>query len=121
VALAKLNQPNIGSVYEFVGQDGLDFVVMEFVSGAAHDDTLASGSLPDEEVIRLGTELASGLEAAHGQRIVDRDLTPRNLRLKPDGRLKVLDFGLAQWIQPESDVTPTVTQMGSADVSVTIP
>jgi hypothetical protein len=67
LALAKLNHPNVGAVYEFGGQDGVDFLVMELVSGVPLNARLSSGPLPTEEVLRLGTQLAEGLEEAHAQ------------------------------------------------------
>src|SRR6185295_1846501 len=120
LAVAKLNHPNVGAVYEFGGQDGFDFLVMELVAGVALDTRLAAGPLANDELIRLGTQLAEGLEAAHGEGIIHRDLKPGNLRLTTDGRLKILDFGLAQ-MQRDTDAVPTMTAMNSSDVSGTVP
>ena len=103
LALAKLNHPNIGSVYEFGSEGETDFLVMELVSGVSLDVKLAAGPVPEREIVRLGAQLADGLEAAHRQGIIHRDLKPSNLRLTEDGRLKILDFGIAQWIAPEGD------------------
>src|SRR3982751_85911 len=121
LALAKLNHPNIGAVYEFGQQDGIDFIVMELVSGVSLDVRIASGALPEKEVLRLGIQLADGLEAAHAVGIVHRDLKPGNLRLTVDGRLKILDFGLAQISHPEEMTAVTVTLTKSQEVSGTVP
>ena len=112
LALAKLNHPNIGSVYELGNEGDIDFLVMELISGVSLDTKFAGGPLPERDILRLGSQLADGLDAAHKQGIIHRDLKPSNLRLTEDGRLKVLDFGIAQWVAPESDagdVTVTLT------------
>jgi TolB-like protein/tRNA A-37 threonylcarbamoyl transferase component Bud32 len=96
LALSKLNHPNIATIHDFASQQGLDFLVMEYIPGVTLADRLAEGSLPEKQVIALGIQLAEGLSAAHEQAVVHRDLKPANLRLTTDGRLKVLDFGLAK-------------------------
>ena len=98
LALGKLNHPNIETVYEFGSEDGVDFLVMELITGVALHYKLAGGAQPEKEVLRLGAQLADGLEAAHAQGIIHRDLKPGNLHITKDDRLKILDFGLAQWI-----------------------
>lgn len=98
LALARLNHPNVATVHEFGTDDGVDFLVTEYIAGMTMDAKLAAGALPPSEVFRLGLQLAQGLSAAHQQGIVHRDLKPGNLRLTTDGRLKILDFGLAQLI-----------------------
>lgn len=122
LALAKLNHPNIGAVYEFGSEAGIDFLVMELVSGVALDTKLNGGALPEHDVLRWGAQLADGLDAAHTQGIIHRDLKPGNLRLTADGRLKILDFGLAQWTEPDdpSAVTATLTKTES-QISGTLP
>jgi tetratricopeptide (TPR) repeat protein/TolB-like protein len=109
LSLAKLNHPNIGAVYEFGSADGIDFLVMELVSGVTLDARLAAGPMDDHDVLRYGAQLADGLEAAHLQGVLHRDLKPSNLRINKEGRLKILDFGLAQWTQEEGDSDPTAT------------
>jgi len=109
LSLAKLNHPNIGGVYEFGSEGGVDFLVMELVSGITLDARLAAGPMEDSEVLRYGAQLADGLDAAHQQSILHRDLKPSNLRINKDGRLKILDFGLAEWMHPEGDSDPTAT------------
>src|SRR6267378_3564817 len=109
LSLAKLNHPNIGGVYEFGSEGGVDFLVMELVSGITLDARLAAGPMDDAEVLRYGAQLADGLDAAHQQSILHRDLKPSNLRINKDGRLKILDFGLAEWMHPEGDSDPTAT------------
>src|SRR5277367_912601 len=109
LALAKLNHPNIGTVHEFGSQDGLDYLVMEYVGGAPIDTRHGSGPLSQKEVLRLGFQLADGLASAHGHGIVHRDLKPANLRLTQDNRLKILDFGLAQFVRPVMDVDKTTS------------
>ncbi|MBS1849366.1 MAG: serine/threonine protein kinase [Acidobacteria bacterium] len=108
LSLAKLNHPNVGMIYDFSGDQEENFLVMEFVPGVALDRHLKAGPLPAEKVIRLGIQLAAALHASHRQGIIHRDLKPGNLRVTPDGQLKILDFGLAQWapeLFSESDTT----------------
>ncbi len=121
LALAKLNHPNVAIVYEFDSQEGLDFLVMELISGLTLDAKLAGGYLPEKEILRLGGQLADALQAAHTQGIVHRDLKPGNLHVTADGRLKVLDFGLAQWVQREPGLAVTVTANPSNEISGTVP
>jgi len=121
LALAKLNHPNIETAHEFGSQGTIDFLVTEYVLGTTLDERLATGSLSPKDVVRLGTQLAQGLSAAHEQGIVHRDLKPANLRLTPDGRLKILDFGLAQLISKDSDLETTLTLTQSGAVTGTLP
>ncbi len=95
LALSKLNHPNIAAVYDFDTQEGRDFLVMEYIPGVTLSEKLGSRLLPEQELLALGMQLADGLVAAHEQGIVHRDLKPHNLRITPEKRLKILDFGLA--------------------------
>jgi eukaryotic-like serine/threonine-protein kinase len=100
LALSKLNHPGIATIYDFDTQDGVDFLVMEYIPGIMLSEKLAGRPLPEKEVIALGTQLAEALAAAHAEGVVHRDLKPGNLRLTGDGRLKILDFGLAKLEHP---------------------
>jgi len=95
VTLSKLNHPNIATIYDFDTHAGIDFLVMEYIPGITLSEKLALGPLPEKQVINLGIQLAEGLSALHEYGVIHRDLKPGNLRLTSDGRLKILDFGLA--------------------------
>ena len=105
-ALSRLNHPNIATIFDFDQQDGRDFLVMEYIDGMALRDVGTDGILP-ADVVRLGTQLAEALVAAHGAGVVHLDLKPGNLMLTPDGRLKVLDFGIARLQTPDDASTGT--------------
>jgi serine/threonine protein kinase/Tfp pilus assembly protein PilF len=107
LALSKLNHPNIATVHDFDSQEGMDFLIMEYVAGETLSEKLHGGSLAETEVARLGLQLAEGLVAAHEQGIIHRDLKPSNTRLTTDGRLKILDFGLAKLVQSPTETTET--------------
>lgn len=107
LALSKLNHPNIATVHDFDTQEGVDFLIMEHVAGETLSEKVRGGSLAEKEVVRLGLQLAEGLAAAHEQGIIHRDLKPGNTRLTIDGRLKILDFGLAKLVQSPAETTET--------------
>jgi eukaryotic-like serine/threonine-protein kinase len=113
LSLARLNHPNIATVHDFGTQDGIDFLVTEYIPGVNLDAKIAGRPLPGKTLLALGVQLAQGMLAAHEQGLVHRDLKPANLRITPDGRLKILDFGLARLIRTEadSDLTASVTKL----------
>ncbi len=117
LALAKLSHPNIETIYEFDTQDGIDFLVMEYVPGNTLADRLGSGALPEKEVVALGMQIVAALEQAHERGIVHRDLKPRNIAITAKGQAKVLDFGLAKLLPKVNELTAadtlTDTQAGA--------
>ncbi len=114
LTLSKLNHPNIATVYDFDCDQETDFLVTEYVPGMSLKEQLAKGPLPEDEILQLSTQLVEGIVAAHDLGIVHRDLKPSNLRLMTDGRLKILDFGLARPL-------PTAGQTSSTESSGDVP
>ena len=108
--LASLNHPNIAHVYGLEQADGTQALVMELVEGPTLADRLAEGPIPVNEAVAIARQIAEALEAAHDQGIIHRDLKPANVKVQPDGRVKVLDFGLAKAMNPAGAEASTVTQ-----------
>ena len=119
-ALSKLNHPNIATIHDFDAQDGHNFLVMEYVQGATLYGKIAAGPLPEKEVVRLGTQLAQGLQAAHSKGVIHRDLKPSNLAVTSDGCLKILDFGLARFSQ-SANQNETLTSVDAHPGAGTLP
>ena len=119
--LGRLSHPNIAQVFDLEEADGVTAIVMELVEGETLDFMLAGGPLPADESIRLAVQICEALEAAHALGIVHRDLKPANITVRPDGTVKVLDFGLAKPGSPSAaaktvsiDVTKPGTVLGTA-------
>src|SRR5690348_12369613 len=119
-ALARLNHPNIAIVHDFDTQQGVDYLVMEYIPGTTLSQKLATAGLPEKEIVRLGAQLAEGLFAAHEHGVVHRDLKPSNLRLTTDGRLKMLDFGLAKLRLPAAASVATESMTATQGIAGTL-
>src|SRR5262245_739576 len=98
--LASLNHPNIGAIYGLEDSDGVQALVLELVEGPTLADRIAQGPLPVDEALPVAKQIAEALETAHEQGIIHRDLKPANIKLRPDGSVTVLDFGLAKAREP---------------------
>jgi serine/threonine-protein kinase len=113
--LSKLSHPHIAQIYDFDEQDGVDFLIMEYVKGTTLAQKLTEGPIPEETAILTGTEIASALESAAEVGIVHRDLKPSNTMLTSQGDVKLLDFGLARLLQSDdANITESVDSMGGA-------
>jgi Tol biopolymer transport system component len=107
--IAALNHPNILGIHDIGAHDRAPFLVSEFLEGVTLRDKLVSGPLPVRRVIEYALGIAEGLAAAHEKGIVHRDLKPENIFVTRDGRIKVLDFGLAKLVRPEENHEAAVT------------
>jgi serine/threonine protein kinase len=113
--LATLNHPNIAAVYGFEEAKGLRFLVLELVEGETLQTRLNRGALPLDEALETCRQIAEGLEATHDRGVVHRDLKPGNIMITPEGKVKILDFGLAKAFYEgtaASDLSksPTITE-----------
>lgn len=104
-AAAALNHPNILSIFDIGNHNGAPYVVSELLEGETLRDRLRNGPLSSRKAIDYGRQIASGLAAAHEKGIVHRDLKPENIFVTADGRVKILDFGLAKLIRSEADLS----------------
>ena len=118
--LASLNHPNIGAIYGLEKSDETRALVLELVEGPTLADRIAQGAIPIDEALPIAKQIAEALEAAHEAGVIHRDLKPANIKVRDDGTVKVLDFGLAKALDtaPEGDpsqsptLTAAATQMG---------
>jgi serine/threonine protein kinase len=94
--LASLNHPNIAAIYGLEESEGTHFLVMELIEGDTLRDRIKSGPIPVEEALKLALQMAEALEAAHEKGVIHRDLKPANIKVTPEGKVKILDFGLAK-------------------------
>src|SRR3990167_185077 len=124
--LASLNHPNIAAIYGLEDSNGVTALVMELVGGDDLSQRIARGAIPLDEALPIAKQIAEALEAAHEQGIIHRDLKPANIKVRADGTVKVLDFGLAKAVQASGSglqapdaltqsptiTTPAMTQAG---------
>ena len=120
--LASLNHPNIAAIYGLVKSEGRDFLVLELAEGKTLAERIITQSLETEETLKICLQIAEALEAAHEKGVIHRDLKPANIKVTPDGKVKVLDFGLAKAFEtavsgeaPSVDLSksPTITAESS--------
>jgi serine/threonine protein kinase len=114
--LASLNHPNIAAIYGLEDSGGMTALVMELVEGEDLSQRLARGAIPIDEALPIAKQIADALEAAHEQGIIHRDLKPANIKVRADGTVKVLDFGLAKAMDPAG--TSSVNAMHSPTLSI---
>ena len=110
LALSRTNHPNIATIHDFTSQDGVDYLVMEYIPGRSLSEHVANTPLSSQEAVALGCQFADGLAEAHATGVVHGDLKPGNVRITPDGRLKILDFGLARIAVSGDSTTEPMTE-----------
>jgi len=113
--LAALNHPNIAAIHSFEHADDIHFLVLELVPGETLQERVVKGPLPVEEALKVCRQIAEGVEAAHEKGVIHRDLKPANVKVTPEGKVKILDFGLAKAFEdeiPATDISqsPTLTE-----------
>ncbi len=113
--LASLNHPNIAAIHSFEHADEVHFLVLELVPGDTLAERVGKGAVPVEEALEVCRQIADGVEAAHEKGVIHRDLKPANVKVTPEGKVKILDFGLAKAFEGELPVTdisqsPTLTE-----------
>jgi eukaryotic-like serine/threonine-protein kinase len=117
--LASLNHPNIATIHGLEQSDGVHYLVMELVPGETLAERLSAGALSIDEVLKIGGQIAEALEAAHERGVIHRDLKPANVKVTPEGRVKVLDFGLAKAFASDGGLdlshAPSLTAMGTEE------
>jgi serine/threonine protein kinase len=119
-AVAALSHPNILEIYDVGSENGVHFAVTELLEGQTLRERVPTSGLPWQKMVEMGAGIADGLAAAHGKRIVHRDLKPENVFVTADGRVKVLDFGLAKIhdeLSPEAE-TGTLTPAGTLEGTI---
>ena len=117
--LASLNHPNIAQIHGIEEAEGTRALVLELVEGPTLADRISQGPIPVDEALPIAKQIAEALEAAHEAGVIHRDLKPANIKVREDGTVKVLDFGLAKALDPAPDADPSqsttltaATQMG---------
>jgi len=113
-AVAALNHPNILAIHDIGGEDGAPYLIAELLEGESLRAVLDPGALPQRKTIEYGVQIAHGLAAAHEKGIVHRDLKPENIFVTKDGRIKILDFGLAKQSPSQHADDVTVTSADTA-------
>lgn len=120
--LASLNHPNIAAIYEFVEAQGSRFLVLELVEGETLAERIKRGPIPVDEALSIANSICDALEAAHEKGIVHRDLKPANVKITHDGKVKILDFGLAKAMEQTPATTlsnsPTLLSMAATNAGV---
>src|SRR5262249_41760023 len=116
-AAGALNHPNILAILDVGKQDGSPYVVSELLEGETLRERMAGAALPTRKAVDYGLQIASGLAAAHEKGIVHRDLKPENIFINRDGRVKILDFGLAKLIEPKGSQAHTDIPTRRVDTS----
>ena len=119
-ALAQLTHPNILQIFEFGEDQGVTFAVTELLEGESLRERIALGPLPWRKAVEITASAADGLSAAHAEGIIHRDLKPENVFLTADGRVKVLDFGLAKVAEGPVEHLETVTSPSPGTVAGTM-
>src|SRR5580693_7217001 len=104
-AISSVSHPNICHLYDVGVQDGLSYLVMEYLEGETLADRLSKGPLALDVLVKMVVEIGEGLDKAHRAGLVHRDLKPANLFITQDGHMKVLDFGLAKSLEALGDAT----------------
>src|SRR5262245_32419533 len=107
--LASLNHPHIGAIYGFEESESAQALILELVEGPTLADRIARGPLPLDDALAIARQIAEALEAAHEQGIIHRDLKPANIKVRDDGTVKVLDFGLARIAEPAGVASASIT------------
>jgi eukaryotic-like serine/threonine-protein kinase len=117
-AISALQHPHICTLHDIGSQDGVDFLVMEYLEGQTLAARLEKGALPVDQVLKIGTEIAEALEKAHRQGIIHRDLKPANIMLTKSGA-KLMDFGLAkpELTIPTGSKTPISSSMPTMNLA----
>ena len=117
--LAALNHPNIATIHGLEQSGDVHYLVMELVPGETLAERIRKGAVPVKEALQIASQIAEALEAAHEKGVIHRDLKPANVKVTPEGRVKVLDFGLAKAFAGEGGLdlsnAPTLTAMGTEE------
>src|SRR5213593_1577635 len=109
-AASALNHPNIVTIYDIRSDQGTDFIVMEYIDGQTLDELIAPKALRQRQALHYSVQIADALAKAHGAGILHRDLKPSNIMVTDEGRVKILDFGLAKLLDAE-DSSPEGTTL----------
>ena len=117
--LASLNHSNIGAIYGLEESADSQVLVLELIEGDTLEDCIAQGPIPLEEALKIALQIAEALEAAHEKGVIHRDLKPANIKITPEGKVKILDFGLAKAMEEEPAAPPELSQSHTLTLQAT--